>query len=160
MRYRHSAKGQAAAGLPASSRAQSDDGTLPNDAQLLAKVSKVHRPHWAKMWEAFRPTAPWRLLRSPTPRRSRKPAPESILSPQGGIDLPLGVPMMTCSRCGGCPRTVKRVKASWLGNTVPMKHYRWIVNSRGSQQRHGKDRGHPSLLFGTSLYPSYSTTCV
>ena len=42
-------------------------------------------------------------------------------------DLPLGVPMMKCRRCGGCRDTVKRVKTAWLGNTVPMTHYRWIV---------------------------------
>jgi uncharacterized protein YdaU (DUF1376 family) len=29
---------------------RSDDGTLPNDADTLARVGKVHKPRWAKVW--------------------------------------------------------------------------------------------------------------
>ena len=33
---------------------RSNDGTLPNDADTLARVGKVHRPRWAKVWGAIK----------------------------------------------------------------------------------------------------------
>lgn len=33
---------------------RSEDGTLPHDADTLARVGKVHRPRWAKVWEAIK----------------------------------------------------------------------------------------------------------
>ena len=33
---------------------RSQDGTLPHDADTLARVGKVHRPRWAKVWEAIK----------------------------------------------------------------------------------------------------------
>jgi hypothetical protein len=72
----------------------------------------------------------------------------------------LTVPVMT--RCRGS-RTVKRVKAPWLGNTVAMTVYDVrIVKARGRQPWHGQDRKderHPTLLFGVT-HPSHSTTRV
>jgi hypothetical protein len=37
-------------------------------------------------------------------------------------------------------RTVKRVKAAWLGNTLAMLYYRRIVNAGGRQEWHGHNR--------------------
>src|SRR6476661_952444 len=48
----------------------------------------------------------------------------------------VSVPMMR--RCRGC-RTVKRVKAFWLGNAMAMMHYLRIVNAGGRQKWHGDD---------------------
>jgi uncharacterized protein YdaU (DUF1376 family) len=33
---------------------RSQDGTLPHDADTLARVGKVHPPRWAKVWEAIK----------------------------------------------------------------------------------------------------------
>jgi uncharacterized protein YdaU (DUF1376 family) len=33
---------------------RTEDGTLPNDADKLARVGKVHRPRWEKVWEAIK----------------------------------------------------------------------------------------------------------
>lgn len=51
----------------------------------------------------------------------------------------LTMPMV--SRCRGCgSRTVKRVKAPWLGNTVAMTVYDLrTVNARSSQPWRGQD---------------------
>jgi uncharacterized protein YdaU (DUF1376 family) len=32
---------------------RSNDGTLPNDAEMLTRVSKVHPPHWKRVWKAI-----------------------------------------------------------------------------------------------------------
>ena len=33
---------------------RTEDGTLPHDADTLARVGKVHRPRWAKVWGAIK----------------------------------------------------------------------------------------------------------
>ena len=33
---------------------RSHDGTLPNDADKLARVGKVHRPRWGKVWDGIK----------------------------------------------------------------------------------------------------------
>jgi len=33
---------------------KSDDGTLPNDGAVLAKIGKVHPPHWKRTWKALK----------------------------------------------------------------------------------------------------------
>jgi uncharacterized protein YdaU (DUF1376 family) len=32
---------------------KSDDGTLPNDGDVLAKIGRVHPPHWRRTWKAI-----------------------------------------------------------------------------------------------------------
>jgi uncharacterized protein YdaU (DUF1376 family) len=33
---------------------RSDDGTLPDDAEMLTRISKVHPPHWNRTWKAIK----------------------------------------------------------------------------------------------------------
>jgi hypothetical protein len=49
----------------------------------------------------------------------------------GPVLLFLSVAVMMVWGWGGC-RTVKRGNCAWLGSTVVMMRYLWMVNARGS----------------------------
>src|SRR5262245_57294588 len=100
---------------------RSHDGTLPNDADVLARVSMVHRPRWAKVWDA---------IKSLFDEDGNRVTSVSLQAELGKANAKI-VQARTAAQLGG--RTTQFNRSMRAGHRSPMTAPKPLNNSDGAQ---------------------------